>query len=221
MAIIAAPPKAKARRLLNSEEFLEWLQPGVFADLIDGKIVMHSPVNLRHARLVNFADRLIGSYVEHEDLGELHRESVAVRLRIRETFLPDLAFFTESQMARLAPTHAPFAPTFVLEALSPAAADRDTGQKFASYELHDVQEYWILDPQKPDHHFYRREGDRLSEFAVNAERIDSASIAGFWVKRSWLHLEKLPKVSACLGEILTARKAETRRRRSRAGFVNS
>ena len=103
MAIIAAPPKAKARRLLNSEEFLEWLQPGVFADLIDGKIVMHSPVNLRHARLVNFADRLIGSYVEHEDSGELHRESVAVRLSIRETFLPDLAFFTARTGGRIDP----------------------------------------------------------------------------------------------------------------------
>lgn len=213
MAIVAVPPKVKARRLLSSEEFLEWLQPGVFADLIDGEIVMHSPVNLRHARLVNFLDRLIGSYVEHEDLGELHRESVAVRLSIRETFLPDLAFFTKGQIARLAPTHAPFAPTFVLEALSPATADRDTGQKFASYELHDVQEYWILDPQKLDHRFYRRAGDMLSEFAVDAERIDSASLAGFWVRRAWLDPDKLPKVSACLAEILAARKAASRRRR--------
>ncbi|MBI5384784.1 MAG: Uma2 family endonuclease [Verrucomicrobia bacterium] len=213
MLTAAAPPKPSARRLFTSEEFLAWLQPGVFADLIDGEIVMHSPVNLRHADLVNFVERLLAAYIEHEDLGVLHRESVAVRLSTRETFLPDLAFFTKGQVTRLAPSHAPFAPTFVLEALSPGTADRDTGQKFASYELHDVMEYWILDPQKLDHRFYRREGDMLSEFADAADRIDSASIAGFWVKRAWLNPEKFPKVSACLTEILAARKAERRRRR--------
>ena len=76
--------------------------------------------------------------------------------------MPDLAYFTKGQVARLAATHAPFAPTFVVEALSPSTADKDTGQKFASYELHQVQEYWILDPEKLDHHFYRREGDMLT-----------------------------------------------------------
>lgn len=174
---------------------------------------MHSPVNLRHARLLNFMDRLLGGYVEHEDLGELHRESVAIRLSVRETFLPDLAFFTKTQVARLAPTHAPLAPAFVLEALSPSTAHNDTGRKFAAYELHGVQEYWILDPEELAHHFYRREGDMLVEVAVGVERVDAASIHGFWVKRSWLNPGKLPSVSSCLAEILAARRAESRRRR--------
>src|SRR3954467_1045070 len=105
MLAIASPPKPKPGRLLTSEEFLDWLQPGVFADLIGGEIVMRSPVNLRHARLINFVDRLMGAYIEHQDLGELHRESVAVRLSVRETFLPDLAYFTKAQVTRLAATH--------------------------------------------------------------------------------------------------------------------
>jgi Uma2 family endonuclease len=208
------PPKFENRRLLTSEEFLDWLQPGVHADLIGGEIVMHSPVNLRHARLINFVDGLLRSYIDHEDLGELHRETVAVRLSVRETFLPDLAFFTKGQAARLAPTHAPFAPTFVLEALSPATAQNDTGRKFAAYELHDVQEYWILDPEKSDHHFYRRAGDMFSEFAADADRIDSSSIDGFWVMRSWLHPEKAPAVNACLAEILKSRRASRRSAKS-------
>lgn len=199
---------------MTSEEFLEWLQPGVFADLIDGEIVMHSPVNLRHARMINFMDRLLGAYIEHEDLGELHRETVAIRLSVRETFMPDLAYFTKAQTARLAATHAPFAPTFALEALSPGTAHNDTGRKFAAYELRDVQEYWILDPEKLDHHFYRRAGDMLAEFAEGAERIDSVSMAGFWVKRAWLNPEKLPAVRRCLAEILVARKPEPRRRKN-------
>ena len=196
---------------MTSEEFLEWLQPGVFADLIGGEITMHSPVNLRHARLVNFVDCLLRLYIEHEDLGELHRESVAVRLSIRETFMPDLSFFTKAQAARLADTHAPFAPTFVLEALSPRTARNDTGRKFTAYELHGVQEYWILDPENLEHHFFRRAGDMLGEFAANAERIESGSIHGFWVRRAWLNPARLPGVSACLREILATRRSARRK----------
>jgi Uma2 family endonuclease len=213
MAAVAAPPKSAARRLMTSEEFLDWLAPSIFADLIGGEIVMHSPVNLRHARLVNFIDCLLRLYIEHEDVGELHRESVAIRLSIRETFLPDLAYFTKLQAARLGETHAAFAPTFVLEALSPKTAHNDTGRKFAAYELHGVQEYWILDPEKLDHRFFKREGDMLSEFAAGEAQIHSASIHGFWVRRAWLNPGRLPGVAGCLNEILVG--AGNGRRKSR------
>lgn len=211
MTTAVAQAKPRTKRLMTSEEFLQWLQPGVFADLIGGEITLHSPVNLRHARLLNFMDRLLGSYIEHQDLGELHRESVAIRLSIRETFMPDLSFFTKAQAARLADTHAPFAPTFVLEALSPRTAQNDTGRKFTAYELHGVQEYWILDPENLEHHFFRRAGDMLGEFAADTERIESGSIHGFWVKRAWLNPARLPGVSVCLREILAARKAAKRK----------
>ena len=198
------PKTAKAHRprLMTSEEFLDWLQPGVFADLIGGEIAMHSPVNLRHARLINFVDRLLAAYLEAEDLGELHRESVAVRLSVRETFMPDLAYFTKAQAARLTGSHVSFAPPFIVEALSPATAANDTGRKFEAYELHGVQEYWILDPERLAHRFYRRAGDMLEDFGVGMERIDSLTVPGFWIKRSWLDPQKLPPVNACLAEIL-------------------
>ncbi|MDQ3623259.1 MAG: Uma2 family endonuclease [Verrucomicrobiota bacterium] len=214
---VAVPKKARlpgAQRLMTSEEFLEWLQPGVFADLINGEIVMHSPVDLRHARLTNFLDRLLGAYIEQEDLGELHRESVAVRLSSRETFLPDLAYFTKAQAGRLLETHVPFAPTFVAEVLSPRTAKNDTGRKFTAYELHGVQEYWILDPQTREHRFYRRAGDLLEEYADGAARIEALSIPGFWVKREWLSSPTFPLVARCLAEILGPKREGARRKKS-------
>lgn len=202
--LMAPPlPKGATTRLLTAEEFLDWLKPGVFADLIGGEIFMHSPANLRHADLISFVDHLLRSFLEEEPQGKLYRECVAVRFSVREMFMPDLAFFTKAQAARLNPAYAPFAPTFVLEALSPATAAVDTGQKFAAYELHGVKEYWILDPDELDHHFYRREGEMLVEFAAAEDLIPSFSIPGFWVKRAWLNPAKLPKVSECLREILT------------------
>lgn len=200
-----APPRPAGRPLLTSEQFLDWLEPGVRADLIDGKISMHSPVNLRHADLLNFLDHLLRTYVEDHDLGKLYRENVAVRLSARDTFMPDLCYFPTEQIARMAPAHVPFAPTFAVEAISPSSDKRDRTDKFSHYELHGVQEYWILDPEKLDHRFYRRSGEMLVEFADGADRIDSFSLPGFWVKRAWLDPERLPPVRPCAAEIAGAK----------------
>ena len=43
----------------NRNKFLDWLKPEVQFDLIDGKKTMHTPVSLRHARLVNFLNTLL------------------------------------------------------------------------------------------------------------------------------------------------------------------
>ena len=198
-----APARPKTNGLLSSEVFLDWLEPGILADLINGEIVMHSPVNLRHATLVNFVDHLLRSYLEESVIGGvLHRETVAVRLSARETFMPDLGWYTATQAKRLGDAYAAFAPTFVMEALSPSTAKNDTGPKFAAYELHDVQEYWVLDPQQSKHRFYRRAGDMLEEFGTSGDKVQSSSIAGFWVKRAWLDAESPPKVATCLKEIM-------------------
>ena len=55
--------------ILVAEEFLDWLTPDRHADLLDGEIAMHSPVSLRHARLLNFVDSLVRIHVERLDLG--------------------------------------------------------------------------------------------------------------------------------------------------------
>lgn len=196
--------------LLRADDFLEWLEPGRHADLIDGEIFLHSPVNLRHARLVNFMDVLLRTYVRRKKLGELHRETMAMRLSSRNVFLPDLSFFTNEQATRLKETHAPFAPAFVLEVLSARTADRDLGPKFAAYEEHGVEEYWVLDPDKLEHKFFRREGEFLAEVAAAAARIESVVIPRFWVKREWLNPNSLPDEDACLREILGPSAADTR-----------
>jgi Uma2 family endonuclease len=205
--LVAKPRAGKPSRMMTSEEFLDWLEPGIFADLIAGEIAMHSPVNFRHAQLTNFLERLLAAYLEETDLpGQLHRDVVAVRLSARDTFLPDLCFFTPHQVALFAEAHAPVAPMFCVEVLSPSTAKNDLGSKFAAYELHGVQEYWVLDPQKLAHRFFRREGDLFVQFAETAARIESATIRGFSVRRAWLDPEKLPKVSTCLRDILNVRR---------------
>ncbi len=193
------------RQLWTDADFLAWLKPGIHADLIDGEKFMHSPVNFRHARLLNFLHHLMDLYVQRKRLGEVHREVVAVRLSTRNVFLPDLAFFTTEQIGRLADSHAPFAPALVVEALSPWSADRDVGPKFAAYEEHGVGEYWILDPDTQAHRFYHRQGEELVGFAAGEAVIRAHAIPDFWVRREWLSADQLPEVTPCLEEVRTLR----------------
>ncbi|TVQ19564.1 MAG: Uma2 family endonuclease, partial [Spirochaetaceae bacterium] len=113
--------------LLTASDFLDWLEPGRRADLIDGEVFVHSPVSTRHAQLLNFVDRLMGIYIDRHGLGTLFREAVAVKLGGRNVFLPDLAFYTANRADAIRPTHVEGAPDLVVEVLSPRTAERDIG----------------------------------------------------------------------------------------------
>ncbi|MFW6388175.1 MAG: Uma2 family endonuclease [bacterium] len=189
------------RELLTAHDFLDWLEPGKHADLIDGEVSMHSPVSTRHADLLNFLDRLLGSYIDRHELGRLYREVVAVRLSGRNVFLPDLAFYRASRLEAVKATHIDGPPDLVVEVLSPRTAERDVGPKFAEYEQHGVDEYWVLDPETLAHRFYRRDGEELVEYASGEEHIASEVVPGFFVLRSWLNPVALPKLDTALAAL--------------------
>lgn len=189
------------RELLTAEDFIEWLTPERFADLIDGEIFVHAAVSIRHADLLNFLDGVLRAYIDRRRLGVLHRETVAVRLSARNVFLPDLAFYRAGRESRIRDTHIEGAPDFVVEVLSPRTADRDVGPKFAEYEQHGVDEYWVLDPATLAHRFYRRDGELLVEYAAGAARIESRVVTGFSVMRAWLDPDNIPPLAESLAQI--------------------
>ena len=186
--------------ILLAEEFLDWLTPDRHADLLDGEIAMHSPVSLRHARLLNFVDRLLSIHVERFDLGMVFREVVAVRLSARNVFLPDLAFYRTDRLGLQRDNYIDGAPDLAVEVLSPRTAHRDVGVKFVEYEQHGVKEYWVLDPETLAHRFYTRRGDVLSEFAAGESVIRSPLLPGLPLRRAWLTPDRPPKVESCLAE---------------------
>lgn len=202
MPTVVAIHAGRETALWTDADFLHWLEPGVHADLIDGEKFMHSPVSLAHARLLNFLDEPLRRWIRRQRVGgELFREVVAVRLSQRNVFLPDLCWFAPEQVGMLQPTHAPMAPSWVCEVLSPRTGDRDIGPKFAAYEEHGVREYWVLDPASLDHRFFARVGDYLTEFDAGREWVASRIWPGLALKRTWLDPATLPDVDASLEEV--------------------
>jgi Uma2 family endonuclease len=201
MPATISPELAPEVKLSTASEFLDWLEPGLHADLIGGEIFMHSPASLRDADLLNLLHTLMALYIERKGAGKLYREVIAVKFDQRNVFMPDLAYFTPEQVPKLGPVYISETPALVVEALSPSSAARDTGMKFAAYEAHGVQEYWIVDPISQDHHFFRLEGDLSVEVDERAEVVRSQALPGFWLKRSWLDAAALPRLEDCLREV--------------------
>ncbi len=191
-------------KLWTAGEFLDWLEPGMRADLIRGTLFMHSPVSLKHARLGNLVHFLMSGFVETKGNGEVHRDVVAVQLSARNVLMPDIGYFTKGQVRLFKPAHVPVAPTIAVEILSPSSVLRDARDKFTVYEEHGVKEYWLLDPEHLRHRFYTQRSGFLVEYGAGEQVIHSKALDGFWLRRSWLDPERLPNFNRYLEEILAS-----------------
>lgn len=185
-------------QVISADEFLDWLEPGMHADLVNGEIFKHSPVSVGHARLLDFVHRLVVGFVEEHGLGEVFRETVAVRLASRNVFLPDLMFYRTERLHLVGDTFVEGPPDLVVEVLSERTAHRDVGDKFVEYEQQGVREYWVLDPNTLAHSFFARAKDIFEEYARGGPEVVSTVLPGLVLKRSWLDTSALPKVADCL-----------------------
>jgi Uma2 family endonuclease len=117
------------------------------AEFINGEIIFHSPVKLRH----NIASRrllvLLNAHVNRHDLGLLGYEKLMVSLT-RNDYEPDICFFNKTKAEAFEPDQMRFpVPDFIVEVLSDSRAKADRGVKFDDYAAHGVGEYWLVDPE--------------------------------------------------------------------------
>jgi hypothetical protein len=76
----AAPPAPVLQRM-SEADFIAWaISNEVWAEWVDGEVVMINAVNTGHGRLVTFLNNLVGGFVNANDLGEVLNEPVLVRL---------------------------------------------------------------------------------------------------------------------------------------------
>lgn len=186
-----------------AEDFCQTLKPGARAELIGGKVCVRPPHGPRELALATLIHELTRRSLEALRLpGVLHREPFLLRLGHQDVFMPELCYFAEARSVRLGLTQASIAPALVVELGLAERPAHEQEAKLASYEQHGVQECWSLDVRTGHHRFYRRGGKRLEEFAARGEKIVSATLSGFWLRRDWLAADKLPKAEACLKEIM-------------------
>ncbi len=186
---------------MTASEFLDRIEPGDTADLIDGELCMHSPVSIRHGEVSGFVAALIRVFAQDRALGRVFTDVIAVQLGPRNVYMPDVVFFSTDSTAEFRDTVIVGAPDLVVEVLSPRTAHNDVGRKFTAYEQAGVREYWVLEPDTLAHRFYRHNGEVFVEYGSDSRRIESHVLPGFYVCVEWLDPDNLPKISACLAQM--------------------
>lgn len=129
------------------EQFYNDIDETVKAEFINGQVVMHSPVKRMHNNARKRLLKLMDTYVDIHELGEVQDEKIMIHLS-RNSFEPDIAFWNKDKAQYFKDDQMLFpAPDFIVEVLSPSMAKNDRGVKMIDYALHQVQEYWLIDPE--------------------------------------------------------------------------
>lgn len=114
-------------------------------EFINGEIIMHSPVMLRHNMASSYLFQLLNIFCMKNKLGFVGIEKIMTALT-RNDYEPDICYFNRSKADQFDKKQTLFpAPDLVIEVLSDGTAKRDRGIKYDDYQAHGVQEYWIVD----------------------------------------------------------------------------
>jgi len=171
--------------VLNNEKakrhaFYNQIDEGDKAEFINGKIIFHSPVKLRHSQASGILYRLLSTYVMVKDLGWVGHEKIMISLT-RNDYEPDICYFNKATYEQFSPDQMRFpSPDFVVEVLSDSTAKHDRGVKFDDYAAHGIEEYWIIDPVSEMVEQYQLQNDSYA-LIIKAKtgQLSSLSVPGF------------------------------------------
>lgn len=175
--------KARLRREARQRRaFYEKITEEDKAEFINGEIVFHSPVNLRHLKAAKRLLILMDTYVGQKALGFVGYEKMLITLS-RNDYEPDICFFGRDKADVFTPRQMRFpAPDLVVEVLSASTESRDRGIKFEDYAAHAVGEYWLVDPDTETIEQYQLvERDYELVMKSKSGEIESAVLAGFTI----------------------------------------
>src|SRR5262245_9265230 len=116
------------------EEFLDLVQDGQKADLLDGVIHMASPDSPAAADVNVFLSMLMSGFSPRRKLGKISGPRSAFRLSERHAPEPDLAFVRTERLHRWKGSLFQGPPDLAVEIVTPDSVERDTVIKRQAYE---------------------------------------------------------------------------------------
>lgn len=172
--------------------FYEIVEENKKMEFINGEIIFHSPVKLRHNDATFLLGMLLKAFVNKHNLGFVGIEKIMVSLT-RNDYEPDLCFFGIEKSRKFRKNQAQFpAPDFVVEVLSDSTEKTDRKTKFQDYAAHGVQEYWIVDAEKEfvEQYFLQNEQYELL-LKSNSGEINSVVLPDFKIPVKAIFNEKI------------------------------
>jgi Uma2 family endonuclease len=176
-----SPPEPLSKKERYTYADYQQLPEGAPYQLINGSLVMAPSPATRHQRIVAYLYRSL--YNHAPDRGEVLFAPMDVKLSDTDVLQPDLMFVSESRLDRIGEQVIDGAPDLVMEVLSPATAHHDLTTKKRLYEVHGVQEYWIIDPDSSTVEVHTNTDTGFTQHArqVDSGTASSALLSGLTV----------------------------------------
>ena len=161
-------------------------------EFINGEIIVHSPVMKRHNSATVLLSRLMSIYVDIHQLGFVGIEKIMITLT-RNDYEPDICFFKKEKSDNFVEKQTLFpAPDFIIEILSEGTKKRDRGVKFQDYKAHNIEEYWIIDPDHQTVEQYHLEDGEYELLLKSSEgNIKSFTLTDFQIPIQSIFDEKI------------------------------
>ena len=184
----------------------------------DGELIVHSPVNLEHQRVVGFLSFLLRGVAAKRSLGEVFNGPGVFRPREGLLREPDVFFISKERLSGIRDQYAG-AADFVIEVVSEGGHARDLEEKAGEYEAAGVAEYWVVDPAAREvvvHRLVEGSPEERSAAASSGPqkvptyrvetlmegRLESTAVPGFQIEVEWLWQRPMPGLLDCLSEML-------------------
>ena len=171
--------QAWAEEQNRRQHFYEEMDEQQKLEFIKGEVIVHSPAKKRHLEAVGNIYTLLKLFAQKHQLGAVFSEKALIQLT-RNDFEPDVCFFKKEKAQTFEADQLFFsAPDLVVEVLSKGTEGRDRGVKFEDYQLHKVEEYWIVDAQQKTIEQYLLE-DQQYKLAIKSHdgHLTSSVVAG-------------------------------------------
>ncbi|PWK28353.1 Uma2 family endonuclease [Arcicella aurantiaca] len=178
----------KARRIAFYNDITEQEK----VEFINGEIIVHSPVMKRHNTASLLLAQLMNVYNIKHQLGFVGIEKIMITLT-RNDYEPDICFFRKEKSESFTEKQTLFpTPDFVIEILSKGTKDRGRGVKFKDYQAHQIEEYWIIDPDHQTIEQYHYEEGQYELLLKSSEgNIKSLVMTGFQIPIQSVFDEKI------------------------------
>jgi Uma2 family endonuclease len=209
MSTVEPPPVSRALPPLQAGERLdqrafharyEAMPEGTWAELVDGAVVMPSPLRNEHGGYDDVVSFWVVSYRRFtKGLGSAKNSTVI--LDYGSEVQPDGQLRIRSELGgqtRIEDGYVVGAPELVIE-ISRSSRFFDLGPKKAIYERAGVCEYLVaeLDPDRL--HWFVRSGDRFSELDADPDGIyRSRMFPGLWLDAEAFYAEDLDRIAEVL-----------------------
>ena len=136
-------PKPKIK--FTVKDYMSTLE-GTRYQLLDGEMILGTSPTPKHQSLLGNLYRAVHAFVDAGNLGRVRFAPLDVVLSNHDVAQPDLMFVSNERAEIVTEGNVQGAPDLVVEILSPSTAEYDEGYKRALYALHEVREYWLVDP---------------------------------------------------------------------------